>query len=400
MSNKTDSKVSINLKVLHIIPSVAPSRGGPSKAVIEMVTALRELGIDAEIATTNDDADNLLEVPLSTLIDYKTVPIRFFGRLSKPVAVREFAYSGTFKHWLNKNIERYDIIHVHAVFSFVSTYAMWLARKHNKAYVVRPIGQLEDWSLAQSHTKKKYYLKLIEQDNLENANAVHFTANSEREQVLKRFPLLKAVTIPLGINKSATLTNQKSPPNWTLKQNIASILYLSRLHPKKGLELLLKALSDIKDNDFQLIIAGSGDADYEHSLKQLLTKLGLNNKCNFIGFIEGEEKQRLLDASDIFALTSYSENFGIAVLEAMAAGAMPFISKEVALSEIVAENQLGVVCDLTVDDIREQMITQLNNIEYCQYLGAKAKNYVEQHYQWPVIAKQLEKLYLNCLVST
>ena len=376
---------------------MAASRGGPSKAIIEMVSALRKQGIDAEIATTNDDAQNHLEVPLNTLIDYKSVPIRFFHRLNTPPSVREFSYSSTFKQWLSENIEHYDVIHIHAIFSFVSTYAMWLARKHNTPYIVRPIGQLEDWSLSQSQTKKKWYLRLIEKGNIEGASAVHFTAESEREQALRRFPLLKAVTIPLGVNKSNTLAFKEPPSSWNIKPNVATILYLSRLHPKKGLELLLEALSNIKDNDFQLIVAGSGDDDYLSSLQQLTINLGLTSQCAFIGFIEGEEKQRLLEASDIFALTSYSENFGIAVLEAMAAGAMPFISEEVALSKIVQENQLGVVCRLTVNDIREKMSVQINNIEHSNCLGSKAKSYVEKHYQWPAITRQLKQLYLSCL---
>lgn len=395
MLKKADNNSSSVLKVLHVIPSVAPSRGGPSKAVIEMVSALNELGVDAEIATTDDNAEKSLNVTLNTLISHQTVPLRFFKRArSKVSAIQEFGYSRPFRRWLKENIDDYDVVHVHAIFSYVSTYAMWLARKRNIPYVVRPIGQLEDWSLSQSKNKKEWYLKLVEQSNLEGASAVHFTAESEKRQALKRFPSLRSNVIPLGINKSKSRLDNVHH-TWALTKNTPVICYLSRLHPKKGLELLLQALSSMNNTDFQLIIAGTGEADYEASLKERVITLKLEEKCHFIGFIEGDEKQHLLQSSDIFALTSYSENFGVAVLEAMAAGAMPFISKEVALSNVVEEHQLGVVCKLSIEDIKHKLGTQLQNIEASKVRGTAAKRFVEQHYQWPAIAQQLKDLYLQ-----
>jgi len=190
-----------SLKVLHIIPSVAPCRGGPSKAVIEMVYALRKAGVNAEIATTNDDGRNKLDVELKRLIQHRGVPIRFFNRVSPPVkAMREFIYSNQFERWLKSNITNYDVIHIHAVFSFCSSRAMQLARRNNVPYIVRPIGQLEQWSLAQSPARKKYYLKLIERRNLEAASVVHFTAPSEQRQALQLLPNLPGKVIPLGLD--------------------------------------------------------------------------------------------------------------------------------------------------------------------------------------------------------
>lgn len=394
MSNKADAESPTALKVLHVIPSVGANRGGPSKAVIEMVSALREQGVDAEIATTNDDDESSLEVPLNTLVDYKNVPIRFFARSTSSInAVREFNYSPAFKAWLNAHIDEYDLIHVHAIFSFIPSYTMWIARKRKLNYVVRTIGQLENWSLGQSKRKKDWYLKLIERANLEAANAIHFTADSEREQALKRFPLLSARTIPLGINKNEPLNEALIPTQWRLRPNTPTICYVSRLHKKKGLELLLEALATIETIDFQLVIAGTGESNYVSSLKALAKKLNLQEKCQFVGFVEGKEKQLLLESSDIFALTSYSENFGIAVLEAMAAGATPLVSKEVALAEVIANNRLGTVCDLTVDEISRHMIELLSNKVECQNSGDRAKHFVEQHYQWTAIATQLRELY-------
>lgn len=383
------------LKVLHIIPSVAACRGGPSKAVVEMVKNLCDIGIDAEIATTNDDGPNQLNVSLNTLVDYKGAPTRFFKRLSPPVnAIREFAYSGSFRRWLSKHICDYDVIHVHAVFSYCSSYAMALARKNKIPYVVRPIGQLQHWSLQQSKAKKTIYLNLIERANLESASAVQFTADAEKQEALEFFALNDRV-IPLGISlpETATLSKDDLLRACNLPATEKTVLYLSRLHEKKGLELLMQALSAIKDQDYKLLIAGNGEQGYKDKLRSLSKRLCIDHRCHFLGHVEGDKKEALLQHSDLYALTSYSENFGISVLEAMASGLTPLISSEVALSAVIQQNNLGLICSTDVLSIESQLRFAFNNPQEISLMGDRAQQYAAKHYSWPNIAVQLKHLY-------
>ena len=395
MSNKAR-----RLKVLHVIPSVATCRGGPSKAVLEMVSALREIDIDAEIATTNDDGISELDVELNTLLDYHGVPVRFFKRYSPKLhALREFAYSKQFKSWLKRHLQDYDLVHVHALFSFCSSYAMWLARQHSVPYIVRPIGQLEAWSLNQSKLKKAIYLSLVEKANLEGASAVHFTARSEQEQALTRFKNLKPCIIELGINSPKKISDlsRLAREHWQLPEQAPCLVFLSRLHPKKGLELLLNSFNQCSAKGAQLSIAGDGDSNYVRGLKALSTRLGLDRQCRFIGFIDGHEKNILLQRADLFCLTSYSENFGIAVLEAMANGATPMVSDQVALANQIKKEALGYVCELNQNDISSNLSSALNNLVHTRELGHEARNYVVQNYQWSAFAESLLVLYQRVL---
>ncbi len=398
------------MKVLHVIPSISPLRGGPSKAVIEMVLALNDIGVTTEIATTNDNGRDELNVPLEQLSEFNGVPVRFFKRFSPAIhSIREFAYSGQYRNWINKNIHNYDIIHVHAIFSFVSSYTMYLARKRDVKYVVRPIGQLEEWSLKQSKLRKSVFLSLFEKENVENAAAIHFTADSELKQATKALPKLTsqaangqhALVIPLGIKLPTPEANARSAivKRYGLASDKRILLYLSRIHPKKGLELLFSALANLKQEKYQLLIAGDGEDSYLEKLQRLTMDLGIGQCCQFIGFKTNELKQELLQGADLYVLTSHSENFGIAVLESLAAGTPTLVSKGVALSALISEQDLGYVCDLTVEDVQHQLeycLSEKNNAELIA-LGAKSRQYVEQHYRWGAIARELSITYQNII---
>lgn len=385
------------MKVLHVIPSVSPLRGGPSKAVIEMVAALIAQGVDAEIATTNDHGESELNVPLDVLSEYRGVPVRFFQRFSPAIRpLREFAYSKSFHRWIKKHISTYDVIHVHALFSFTSSYTMRTARKARVPYIVRPIGQLETWSLSQSWWKKKLFLTLFERANLLGANTIHYTAASEKKQSVTSIDELENSTrseiIPLGIHPPTRIPNAREQifERYALDKHKNIFLYLSRIHPKKGLELLIDALKSVDSDSWQLVIAGSGNTDYIDQLKQMTTDLDIRECCHFIGFVEGKTKNLLLQGSDLYVLTSYSENFGIAVLESLAADTPALVSRGVALSSIIESEKLGYVCDANAGSISSTLQRAINEAENIRKSPA---DYVAQTYSWRSIAKSLHDLY-------
>ncbi len=387
------------LKVLHVIPSVASCRGGPSKAVIDMVSSLRKQEVDSEIATTNDNGRITLDISLNSLIVYQGVPVRFFERFSPPIrAVREFAYSVSFSNWLSKNIDNYDVLHIHAIFSYCSTYAMSLARKKRIPYVVRPIGQLQKWSLAQSQTRKKWYLKYIERSNIESASMVHYTDDSELIES-SEVVHAKGQVIPLGITPpvETCLSEREAKKQWGVNSNDFIVLYLSRLHEKKGLELLMQALALIDEPSLKLLVAGDGEAVYKQHLDSLSKSLGLNERCSFLGHVEGETKAALLQHSELYALTSYSENFGISALEAMANGLAPLVCEGVALSNVIKKNQLGLVCETDIKQIETQLRFAVENQQQIKALGQQAKQYTGHYYSWTHIATQLKSLYQSII---
>ncbi len=388
------------MKILHVIPSVAPVRGGPSHAVLAMVKALREQGIDAEIATTNDNGPDLLDVPLNQRIEYEHVPVWFFSRFSPGIApVREFAFSSQLTTWLWQQVCEYDLLHVHAIFSYASTVAMAIARTRHIPYIVRPLGQLCEWSLQQSARKKQLYLTLIERANLNHSQALHFTAQQEQQEASQlslqppSFILSHGLSLPVPIPDA----RQRLRQLLNVSEDEPVILFMSRLHPKKGLDYLIPALGKLEHQRFTFVLAGGGSSDYEAQIDDLLVSAGIDKRTYRSGFVEGEMKDLLLQGADLFALTSYSENFGVAVLEAMAVGLPVVVTPGVALASVVEQYQLGYVTELDIAAIALTLEHCLNHPQTTREMGATACQLVHDQYSWERNASKLSEVYAAIL---
>jgi glycosyltransferase involved in cell wall biosynthesis len=393
------------VRILHVIPSISPARGGTSRAILDMVRALRDRGIDAEIATTNDDGDDLLDVELGKSTLYDRIPTYFFSRFSPPQsALREFAFSGAFTAWLFQNIAKYDIIHVHALFSYTSTATMAIARLRGIPYITTPHGLLCEWSLQQSSKKKQAYLKLIERANLDRARSIHLTCQQERDDVLAlnfkspTFILPLALTdIPAQIPDAANLLRQSL--NCPTDEPI--ILFLSRLHYKKGLDYLIPALGKLRDRHFTFVIAGNGTPAYEAEIHALLVQSGIGDRTRMVGFVEGDRKDLFIQGADLFALTSHSENFGISVLEALVVGTPVLITPGVGLATVVRDNDLGYVANLDVEAITEALDRFLSDSvsmasdreNRIKPMGMRARQFTIENFNWDKIATDLIRVY-------
>ncbi|MGJ5673008.1 MAG: glycosyltransferase [Nostochopsis sp.] len=388
------------MKVLHVIPSVGKVRGGTSQAVLDIVKALRTSNVDAEIATTNDNGDDLLDVPLQKRIEYQQVPIWFFSRFSPKVnTVREYAFSWQLTTWLWCNISNYDIVHIHALFSYASTIAMAIARLKNVPYIVVPHGLLCEWSLQQSARKKQIYLKFLEKANLNHSQAIHFTSQQEQQEVSQLELSAPACLLPLGLS----VPNEIPDARHRLRQylNLPAdepvILFLSRLHPKKGLDYLIPALSKLNHHRFTFVIAGTGSKEYEMEIESLLVSIGIRDRTNFAGFVEGETKKIFMQGADLFALTSHSENFAVVVLEAFAAGIPVLVTTGVALASVVQQYQLGYVTQLDVSAIASALEQYFSYPQQAKEMGDRARQIILQKYTWEKIALQIQKIYTEIL---
>lgn len=323
------------MKVLHVIPSLAAVHGGPSKALPEMARALAEKGIEIDVATTDDDgpgkrlAEMILEEPLAR----QGYRVFYFAKQTE-----FYKSSWCLWRWLRDHAADYQVIHIHAVFSFATLAAALAAWLSSVPYVVRPLGVLNDWGMKNRRRwLKMLSFRLLDKHALDHAAMIHYT--SEREAV-EAAPLgIKARTLilPLGLNLnsfSLLPSREERAVRWPQTRGHQVILYLSRLDEKKGLPTLLEAFADVHQAipKSQLMIAGSGTDVFVSVLKKRVEELGLASAVLWVGHLEAEAKAAALAGADVYCLPSQSENFGIALLEALASGLPSVTTSGVALA--------------------------------------------------------------------
>ena len=391
------------MRVLHLIPSISALRGGPSQAVVSMVAALRNEGVDASILTTNDNGPDLQQdMPLGCWHQLEAfdqvVPVLAFARLNLPLhTLREFVISPGLNWWLERNARQFDLVHVHALFSCTTSLGMLQLRRQRIPYILRTIGQLNRWSLSQSRLRKQLFLSLLDRANINNARALHFTSQAECDEAHDLHFTTSQYLLPLGVpNIDVPCSGVRQLGN---SPEPVKLLFLSRIHPKKQLSVLLDSLALLQkrfpEKLWKLQIAGDGDPYYLQQVQQQCSSLGLDSYVHWCGFVKGEAKQDLLQKADWFVLPSASENFGIAAAEALMSGTPVVLSPGVALSANVEAAQAGLVCEPTVEGLAEclEQCLQPPPLRMCQ----AARQLADQQFSWSSITRQLIQNYEHIL---
>ncbi len=334
------------LRVLHVIASMSPRHGGPTDAIVRIDPYLRGQGVEPLVASTRDDVETQLEVPEGLETDFLGMRGVFFqNRFQRPRRLRDFGCAPGLFRWLRDHVRRFDVVHVHALFSMATWRAMAIAHGAGIPYVVRPLGVLGRWPLRQGGWYKRLFLRLFERRWVDRAAAIEYNSDIELHEAACLGLKAPAKVIPLGFEPVAPVADAKILfcRQHGLDPGRLLVLFLSRIDPKKGIERLLEACAHFPQGSFHLVIAGAGQPNYERHVRSRLNELGLAAKTVWAGFLQGGAKELAMRAADVFVLPSYSESFGIAVAEAMSAGCTVITTPEVPLSSLVVEQKAGWV---------------------------------------------------------
>jgi glycosyltransferase involved in cell wall biosynthesis len=382
------------MRVLHVIPSAAPIDGGPNLAVRGMARGLVGRGVDVTVATTNAAGSAALDVPLDTPVIEDGVVYRYFAR-TVPGA---WKFSWPMTRWLWAHAGAYDVVHVHALFSYATIPGCRAAAHAPVPYVLRPLGTLSEWSLGHRRWKKRPYYALLERSHLEMASAIHVTSDAEAEDVARLGYGDRARVIPLGVDVgdrpiSRAQTSHADRP--------LRLLFLSRLHEKKNVPLLLRALAAVEGTSraIELTVAGDGDPALRARLESLVTELGLEARVRFVGHVDGAEKRRVLEEADCFVLPSAHENFGIAVAEALAAALPVIVTPGVALAPNVVAAGAGLVVEPTVESLAAALAWAGDHPGALVEMGERAWWLARRDLSWAATCESLEALYSELAVG-
>jgi glycosyltransferase involved in cell wall biosynthesis len=368
-----------------VIPSVDERSGGPATAIVPMCRALMQQGVEVLLLSTT--AGLPAEVTHGDVRDHKGVPAIFFqAQLGE-----SFKYSRPLSSWLRSNIQNFNLAHIHAVFNHSSVAAAHICQKAGVPYVVRPLGTLDPWSMTQKSLRKRLFWQISGRGIMDNAAAVHYTSEAEKLSTESSLGLNHGRVIPLGVETAVSNSNGKLADD-------PYVLVLSRLHPKKGLDVLIDAFLSLVQTpqfaEWRLVLAGDGPVEYVSMLK---AKAGASERIRFTGWLDGEEKNAVLSGASLLVLPSHQENFGLCVMEALAHSVPVLVSPDVNLAAEIAAANAGWIAAIDKTALKGKLAEALLDREQLRRRG-RAGLQLARKYSWENSARELADLYRSVYV--
>jgi glycosyltransferase involved in cell wall biosynthesis len=385
------------MKLLTVIPSLGLTYGGTSKAVIELVEALGSQGVEVDVVTTTADGSTRLQVQTQIWHTKEYYRVQYFPYWG----IQDYKVSGTLSKWLFQNIKGYDLVQTHAIFSIPNLPAYWACQRNQVPYIVVPHGMLEPWALSYKGWKKRFYYNLFEKSALQSASAIQALASSEAEQLKLLGLNLPTFVASNGVNRQdfeklpdPELFYQKFPQT----RDKTLILFLGRIDPKKGLDLLAAAFRRVHEQflNTHLIVAGPDNVGFLPVVQDYFTNAGCIDAVTFTGMLTDTIKCAALAAADLYVAPSYSEGFSMSVLEGMASGLPCVITKECNFPEAAAAKAAYVV-DVDASAIAEAIIQCLEEPEKARAMGEHARQFILARYTWDKIATNLINTYSSII---
>ncbi len=288
--------------------------------------------------------------------------------------------------------DAFDLVHQHGIWARLPVAAGWLATRSGLPLVLSTHGMLESWALGHHAWRKRLALGLYQRRNLESADVLHATSPAETAR-LREFGLRQPIAeIPLGIDPVPP--EPLDPEAVAAPKSNREVLFLSRVHPKKGVDLLLEAWANLDAPDWKLIIAGPDDGGHRSALETLAGKLGLDSdRLRFSGPLFGDRKDTAFRRADLFVLPSHSENFGFVVPEAMQYG-LPVITTTGTPWDVLTREHCGWRVAPSPSDIAAALseAIALSDAERAA-MGARGRSIVDRDYRWPAIAARFSAVY-------
>ena len=396
------------MRILQVVATLAPRYGGPSVACPELSRELARQGHTVSIFTSDVDGRGNLDVPLDRPLVKDGVEIRYFHGWSRLGG--KYTFSPGLWRALGENVANFDIVQVWSVYSFSTAAASYWCRKRGVPYIVFPHGSLDPYLRRRNRPRKWFCTKLLAERDYRKASAVLFNTSEEMRLAsdwsgLQTQPngnghMPKRFVVPIGLHprwfeEPDPAAGERFRHKFPALMGRRLVVYFGRINFKKGLDILAPAFAQVarKYEDLQLVLAGPGDEDYVRKVRRWLAEGGVLEKTTFTGALANEDRFTVLQQAEVFALPSYTENFGQVVCEAMASGVPVVISDQVNIWPEVARSEAGLVVPCDADATAQALRNILDDPARGRQMGRNGRNWVAEHLPWRVVGAQMVSAY-------
>jgi len=401
------------MKILCVTPTYWPAFefGGPIHSLHFLNKGLINNGAELSVFTTNKGQSTEFTTNKTSKIDGIEVTYFSYSKYMEFLGTTGWHFSYPLLKALKTELRHYNLVYILSIWNFTSAITAYYCKQYNIPYVISPRGQLYDQVTSTKSWKKVPYYKLIASKIIKNAVAIHYTSDDEYLNVHKRLGLNnEAIVIPNGI----VLDEYKVLPKkgefiklYPHLKNKQILLYLGRLSWKKGIDLLIKSLPEILNNNknVHLLIAGNDENNYKYELIEiikslnlkycevssdpLVDKIGIDVSITFTGYLDNSDKKKAMIDSKLFLLSSHSENFGMTVIEAMACKLPVLISKNVGIADKIVEYDAGVVIENSTNEISKNVCNLLGNEKKLDLIKINALKLLNNKYEINEISKNI-----------
>jgi glycosyltransferase involved in cell wall biosynthesis len=375
------------MKLLHIIPTYKPADGygGPIVSIGLLCENLAALGgCDVTVAATNANVKKDLPVHSRVPVLVDGVKVYYFRRITPDHS----QLSPTLLWWLWRNVKQYDAVHIHSWWNLTVLFSTMVCILRGVKPILAPRGMLSPFSITGRF--KPLFHRFIGKKLLKNT-FLHATSTQEAEECLAMLPDWQNVNLPNFLDLAALPMPKKSLTPRVINNTI-QLLFLSRLHQKKGIELLFNALSQVTF-DWTLTMAGDGEKEYLAQLKNMSCDLGLEDKIQWLGWVNAAQRGAAFEAADLLVLPSHNENFANVVIESLACGTPVLVSQYVGLSDYVSQKKLGWVCDTTVKSLQTKLTEAYYHKGERQRISDRSPDQIRADFDPSVLVAQYKAMY-------
>ena len=371
------------MKILFIVPYYKPAYiyGGPIVVIAMLAERLALLGNEVTVYTTNTNGAGELNTPVNVEQRVDGVKVTYFARTTGD---NTYVCLPMWKK-LSETIKFFDVTHIHTWWNFAVLGAGVICKAKGIKPIISPHGMLSDYILTERNAFFKKWLHTLAGKRLLENSYLHVSTKMELGESRKIIHDWQGEVIPNMVKLSDN--NYLRPTN-----SVFTIGFLSRVHPKKGLDVLIKALSKV-DFAYRLQVAGSGEDVYVNSIKELSIQCGNSDLIDWVGWKNGEDKFVYLSNLDLFALTSHSENFAIVVIESLSVGTPVLVSDQVGLFNFVQETDFGWVTDMDIENITAKLNTLYLDKQKLARISREAPAKIKDEYEESNLAKQYLRFY-------